>query len=63
MLYYVFIGKLLRAFPLQDENTIVKDISEQLCDLIRSGQGNTFVLYEKLIVITQHNMIQYTYVI
>lgn len=56
MLYYVFIGKLLRAFPLQDENNIVKEISEQLCDLIQSGQGNIFVLYEKLVFITQHNI-------
>jgi len=44
-------GRLLRAFPLQDKNQIVHDISEQLCVLIQSGQGSTFIfhVYEKLI--------------
>ena len=43
-LYYVLTGRLLRAFPLQDKDQIVHDISEQLCVLIQSGQGSTFIL-------------------
>ncbi|XP_011642483.1 uncharacterized protein LOC105430562 [Pogonomyrmex barbatus] len=37
---FSLLGRLLRAFPLTDENNIVKDISEQLRDLIQSGQGS-----------------------
>ncbi|KYM85061.1 hypothetical protein ALC53_04849 [Atta colombica] len=37
---FSLLGRLLRAFPLQDKNQIVHDISEQLCVLIQSGQGS-----------------------
>ncbi|KYN42881.1 hypothetical protein ALC56_02684 [Trachymyrmex septentrionalis] len=37
---FSLLGRLLRAFPLQDKDQIVHDISEQLCVLIQSGQGS-----------------------
>lgn len=37
---FSLLGRLLRAFPLQDKDQIVHDISEQLCALIQSGQGS-----------------------
>ncbi|XP_029659718.1 uncharacterized protein LOC115233440 isoform X2 [Formica exsecta] len=36
---FSLLGKLMRAFPLEDKDNIVQEISEQLCDLIQSGQG------------------------
>ncbi|XP_072753727.1 uncharacterized protein [Anoplolepis gracilipes] len=36
---FSLLGKLMRAFPIEDTDNIVQDISEQLCDLIQSGQG------------------------
>ncbi|XP_011862543.1 PREDICTED: uncharacterized protein LOC105559093 [Vollenhovia emeryi] len=37
---FSLLGRLLRAFPQEDKDNIVRDISEQLCDLINSGQGS-----------------------
>lgn len=37
----------MRAFPLQDEDHVVQDISEQLRDLIQSGQG-LYMPYDKI---------------
>lgn len=37
----------MRAFPLEDKDNIVQEISEQLCDLIQSGQGDISILHEK----------------
>lgn len=44
ILYYALTGRLLRAFPVKDNDQIVHEISEQLCVLIQSGQGSTFIL-------------------
>lgn len=41
----------MRAFPLEDKDNIVQEISEQLCDLIESGEGNIFILHEKFVFI------------
>jgi len=46
---YLFVGKLMRAFPLEDEGNIMLEISEQLCDLIQSGQGDISIFHEKLV--------------
>lgn len=46
---YLFIGKLMRAFPLEDKDNIMQEISEQLCDLIQSGQGDISIFREKLV--------------
>lgn len=46
---YLFVGKLMRAFPLEDKDNIVQEISEQLCDLIQSGQGDISILHQKLV--------------
>ncbi|XP_012217521.2 uncharacterized protein [Linepithema humile] len=37
---FSLLGKLMRAFPLKDTDHVVQDISEQLRDLIQSGQGS-----------------------
>lgn len=53
ILYYIHTGRLLRAFPLKNlekdleknfekNSNIVKNISEQLRDLIESGEGGPF---------------------
>lgn len=49
--FYLFIGRLMRAFPLEDKDNIVQEISEQLRDLIQSGEGDIFILHEKLVFI------------
>lgn len=41
----------MRAFPLEDKDNIVQEISEQLRDLIQSGEGDIFILHEKLVFI------------
>lgn len=46
---YLFVGKLMRAFPLEDKDNIVQEISEQLCDLIQSGQGDISILHQNLV--------------
>lgn len=39
-MYFIFAGRLLHSFPLKDDKKLVHEISEQLRDIIESGEGN-----------------------
>lgn len=57
MCIYLFVGKLMRAFPLEDKDNIMQEISEQLCDLIQSGQGDISIFREKLIFLFKSTLL------